>query len=262
MAKVKTPHMDTLAAEGSFTPGARNVLPTVSGPCWSSMLIGVRPEKHGVVSNDFSSNNYGEYPDFLTRIEAVRPELGTFAAVDWLPLGAEVDGGPLISDALDKKVVLNGYDFGWSEADSISVVATINELEGGDSDALFVYLGAPDEISHTISGIGQEYRDAIAAADRHVGRLIHAVKGRNTFPEEDWLILIATDHGRTDMGGHGGESPEEVTIFYLASGPSVVPGTPDGPVSLMDVPVTALAHLGIQLQAEWGLDGRVVGLNR
>jgi len=262
MAEVPTPNLDALAAVGSFSQEAQNVRPTVSGPCWSSMLIGVSPEKHGVISNDFSSNNYGEFPDFLTRIEQVRPELGTFAAVDWLPLGGEDAGGPLISDALDKKVVLDGYEFGWLEADSISVVATINELRGGDSDALFVYLGAPDEISHNIGGIGQEYRDAIAAADRHVGRLVEAIKGRESFANEDWLILVATDHGRTETGGHGGDSPEETTIFYLASGPSAAVGIPAAPVSIMDVAVTALAHLGIQIDPAWGLDGQVVGLNR
>jgi predicted AlkP superfamily pyrophosphatase or phosphodiesterase len=262
LAEVETPNLDALAAAGSFTQEAQNVMPTVSGPCWSSMLIGAVPEKHGVLNNDFSSNNYGEYPDFLTRIEQVRPELGTFAVVDWLPLGREEDGGPLISDALDKKVVLDGYEFGWLEADSISVVATINELQSGDSDALFVYLGAPDEISHNIGGIGTEYRDAIAAADRHVGRLVEAVKARGSFAQEDWLILVATDHGRTMTGGHGGDSPEETTIFFIASGPSAAVGTPAGPVSIVDVPVTALTHLGIPIQAEWGLDGKVVGLNR
>jgi len=262
MAQVSTPNIDALAAEGSFTSTAQNVLPTVSGPCWSSMLIGAGPDKHGVLGNDFSSNHYADYPDFLTRIERVRPELGTFAAVDWLPLGDETDGGPLLGDELDRKVVLDGYQFGWPEADSISVEATINELESGDSDALFVYLGNPDVASHDAGSVGEEYRESIATADRHVGRLVAAIKGRGTYAQEDWLILVATDHGRTDQGGHGGETPEETTIFFLASGPSAQVGTPEGPVSIMDVPVTAMAHLGIELDPAWDLDGKVVGLKR
>lgn len=262
MREVPTPNMDALAAAGAFSEDARNVLPSVSGPCWSSILIGVGPEKHGVHNNDFSTNHYAEYPDFLTRIETVKPELGTFAAIDWLPLGADSDGGPLISNAIDKKVVLDGYEFGWLEADSISVIATANELRTGNSDALFVYLGAPDVVSHDIGGIGQEYRDAIATADRHVGRLVEAVKNRPTFSQEDWLILVVTDHGRTEEGGHGGDSPEEITVFYLASGPSAQVGTPEGPITIMDFPVTALAHLGVQIDPAWGLDGHVVGLKR
>lgn len=262
MEELATPNLDALAAAGSFSQEAQNVRPTVSGPCWSSMLIGVGPEKHGVVNNDFSSNRYPEYPDFLTRIEMVRPELGTFAAVDWLPLGTEDAGGPLISDDIDQKIALDGYEFGWLEADSMSVDATIDELRTGDSDALFVYLGAPDEISHNIGGIGLEYRDAIETADRHVGRLLEAVKGRVNFAGEDWLILVATDHGRTETGGHGGDSPEETTIFFLASGPSALVGTPSSAPSIMDLPVTALAHLGIEIDPAWGLDGSVVGLVR
>jgi predicted AlkP superfamily pyrophosphatase or phosphodiesterase len=262
MADVPTPNLDALISGGSFTATARNVRPTVSGPCWSSMLTGVGPEKHGVLSNDFSTNHYQDYPDFLTRIEAVMPEIRTFAAVDWLPLGGGDSGGPLISDDIDEKHLYDGYELGWLEADSVSVMATVEEIQRRDSDALFVYLGAPDEISHNIGGIGGAYRQAIATADRHVGRLVRAVKGRRNFSRENWLILVSTDHGRTEAGGHGGDSPEETTVFFLASGPSAQVGEPQGPVSIMDVPVTALAHLGIDIDPAWSLDGRVVGVIR
>jgi len=138
----------------------------------------------------------------------------------------------------------------------------VEELRTADPDALFVYLGAPDEISHNIGGIGEQYRAAIAAADRHVGRLVDAVKGRPDFTREDWLILVSTDHGRTAAGAHGGGSPEETTIFFLASGPSVQAGAPSPRPSIMDIPVTALTHLGFPPDPAWGLDGRVVGLGR
>lgn len=260
MAQVATPNLDALAAAGTFSPVAVTARPTVSGPCWSSILTGVWSEKHGVLNNDFSSNQYEAFPDFLTRIEAVRAELNTFVAADWLPLVAEDAGGPLISDAVDTKVVLDGYELGWLEADSASVEASIRELETGDPDVLFVYIGAPDEISHRIGGIGAEYRDAIEAADRHLGRLTTAIKARPSFPAEDWLILVVTDHGRTEAGGHGGETPEEITVFYLASGPSAMVGTPAEPPTVVDVAMTALTHLGIKVDPSWQLDGRVVGL--
>lgn len=260
LREVPTPNLDALAAAGSFTDDARNVTPTISGPCWSSMLIGVGPEKHGVLNNDFSTNRYSRYPDFLTRIETVRPELKTFIAVDWLPLGAQDAGGPLITDAVDEKFIIDGYEHGWAEADSMSVDATVRALQEEDFDALFVYLGNPDVASHDIGGIGGPYRESIALADREVGRLVEAVRARPHFSREDWLILVATDHGRTDGGGHGGDSLEEVTVFYLASGPSTRVGTPTGPVSIMDLPVTAMAHLGIRADPAWGLEGRVVGI--
>ncbi|MBT8397338.1 MAG: hypothetical protein HKO65_08595 [Gemmatimonadetes bacterium] len=261
LREVPTPVFDSLAATGTFSETAEAARPTVSGPCWSSILTGVWPEKHGVLSNNFTSNNYSTYPDLLTRIESVRPELNTFAVADWLPLVAENSGGPLIGDGIDRKIVLNGYDHGWLEADSISVDYAVEELRTGDPDILFVYVGSPDEISHNIGGIGTEYRDAIATADSQLGRLVEAIHRRPTFPEEDWLILVTTDHGRTVEGGHGGESPEETTVFYVASGPSADVGTPDESPGAVDLVTTAFAHLEVAIDPGWGLDGTVVGLN-
>ncbi|MEZ4417961.1 MAG: alkaline phosphatase family protein [Gemmatimonadota bacterium] len=260
LAEVATPNLDALAAEGTFTATARTGFPSVSGPGWSSLLTGVWSDKHGVTDNEFVGKNYGAYPDFLTRIEQVRPELSTFAVADWLPLVYADDGQPTLSDAIDVKHVLDGYKVGWPQGDSESVRLTIEALQSGDPDALFVYLGTPDEVSHETGAIGDEYRDAIVLADSQVGALVRAVRDRRTYPSEDWLVLVSTDHGRLVTGGHGGDTPEERTIFYLASGSSTVKGSPVGQVEIVDVAVTALAHLGIETDPAWQLDGHVVGL--
>lgn len=262
LAEVDTPVLDGLAEEGAFHDGARNVLPTVSGPNWSSMLIGVVPEKHGVFSNDFAGNRYALHEDFLTRIEEVRPELNTFVAADWLPLVTDDSGGPVIGSAPDVKVVHDGYELGWSEADRVGVDAAVQHLRTADPDALFVYIGAPDEISHETGSIGMEYRAAIEAADAQVGELLEALRTRPTYADEDWLVLVSTDHGRREDGGHGGESEIERTIFFLAHGPSVIPGRPAEPPRIVDLAVTALTHMGIPIDPGWELDGRPVALRR
>jgi len=262
MAQVATPNLDALIAEGTFSDRAQTGRPTVSGPGWSSLLTGVWPDKHGVTDNSFRGKRYDEYPDFLTRIERVRPELNTFAAIDWLPLGADADGGPVIGDAPDSKFVVDGDVLTWPGADSAVVAASVEQLRASDPDALFVYLGNPDEASHESGSIGIEYREAIALADRHIGMLLDAMRARPTFADEDWLILVSTDHGRTAEGGHGGDSPEESTIFYIVSGPSALLGAPAEPPRIVDVPVTALVHLGIAIDPAWQLDGRPVGLAR
>jgi predicted AlkP superfamily pyrophosphatase or phosphodiesterase len=259
LAEVPTPAIDSLIAEGAYSATARTGFPTVSGPGWSSLLIGVWPEKHGVTSNDFTTNRYDRYPDFLTRIEQIRPELNTLVVADWLPLVADKEGGPLFGDAPDVKVVFDGYDLGWAEADEQSVVVAVSHLRDEDPDAAFVYLGNPDETSHETRSIGAPYREAIALADSHVARLVEAVRQRPTYANEDWLILISTDHGRRASGGHGEDSPEERTIFYLASGPSTRHGPIEGEANIVDVAVTALAHLGFAADASWELDGRVLG---
>lgn len=262
LAAVPTPNLDALARDGTFSDRAQTGRPTVSGPGWSSLLIGVWPAKHGVTNNEFTGKNYEVYPDFLTRIESVRPALRTFAVLDWAPLGSAASGGPVIGAAPDVKVVFDGYELGWAEADSAVVETAVRVLRDDAVDAAFVYLGNPDEVSHGTSSIGTPYREAIALADRHVGMLVEALRARPTYAQEDWLILVSTDHGRRADGGHGGDSPEESTIFYLASGPSAAKGTPAEPPRIVDVAVTALTHLGIPIDPAWGLDGRAVGLRR
>ena len=268
LRQVSTPHLDGLIRGGAFSDRARTGLPTLSGPSWASMLTGVWKEKHGILSNSFPfpANHHDEYPDFLTRIERARPALRTFAVADWSPLvqpqrgeGAVV-GPPVVGDAVDSRLFFDGDALGWAAADERSVAAAVRELTENDPAALFVYLGNPDEVSHHTGSIEDEYRASIGRADRMIGRLLAAVRGRRSVASEDWLILVATDHGRLPNGSHGGDSDEERTIFFLASGGAARRGTIATPPAIVDVAATALAHLGLGPRPEWRLDGVVVGL--
>ncbi|MGD2215364.1 MAG: alkaline phosphatase family protein [Gemmatimonadales bacterium] len=260
LAQVPTPAIDALAADGAFSGSVTTRAQTISGPGWSSMLTGVWPEKHGVTSNNFAGNNYAMYPDFLTRLELSDGDFSTFAVVDWAPLGSEASGGPLLSDTIDVKLDFDGDQLGYQEGDIRSVAAAVRFLENQDPDAAFVYIGYPDVAAHDNGGRSHEYYLSIENADVQVGRLVAAVRNRSTYEREDWLILVSTDHGHTDEGGHGGDSAAERTVFYLASGPSVTKGTLPRDVNIVDVAVTALAHLGIVIDPAWHLDGKVSGL--
>ncbi len=248
-----TPNLDALARAGEISFTARTRPKTVSGPGWSSMLTGVWMNKHGVEGNDFSSNRYETYPDFLTRIEQLRPELSTLAVLDWPPLGTSQDGGPLVSHKVDLVINVNGDNLGYGPADALSVDLAATRLRDGDPDATFIYLGDPDVVAHDTSSLSPEYRASIETADRQVGVLVAAVRARPTYEQEDWLILSSTDHGRSDDGGHGKESLEELTIYYLASGPLV--GELSGePFEIVDVTCAALTWLRFDIDPSWGLD--------
>ncbi len=260
LAETNTPNIDTLIAEGFFSDRARTNVRTVSGPGWSSMLIGARTDKHLVNSNNFTGNDYATYPDFLTRLEQVDSGFNTFAVVDWAPLGTTASGGPLFSDAIDELLFFDGGEEGYGRADSLSVDAAVDRLENEDIDAAFVYIGDTDEVAHATSTYAPEYKTAIEVADVLVGRLVAAIKARPTYADEDWLILMCTDHGRNDEGEHGGDSDKERTIFVLAHGPSVVREPIETAPNIVDVAVTALTHLGIDIDPAWNLDGRSVAL--
>ena len=224
------------------------------------MLIGARTDKHLVNSNNFSGNHYTTYPDFLTRLEQVDSSFNTFAVLDWAPLGTTASGGPLFSDAIDELLFFNGGEEGYGRADSLSVDAAVDRLETEDIDAVFVYIGDTDEVAHATCTYAPEYKTAIEVADVLVGRLVAAIQGRPTYADEDWLILMCTDHGRTDEGGHGGDSDKERTIFFLTHGPSVVREPIETAPNIVDIAVTALTHLGVEIDPAWNLDGRSVAL--
>ncbi|MFQ5704445.1 MAG: alkaline phosphatase family protein [Gemmatimonadales bacterium] len=255
-----TPNIDALIENGVYRDDAETRPPTVSGPGWSSMLMGVWSDKHLVTSNNFTGNDYADYPDFLTRLELTYSTLNTFAVLDWPPLGTTSSGGPLLSDAIDFKINIDGDELGYAVADSQSITAAVRYIEDQDPDAVFVYIGNIDVVGHESGSLSAEYRAAVEVADGQVGQLMRAVERRRTRDQEDWLILVSTDHGRRDDGGHGGSSKKERTIFYLASGTSISHAKLQTAPQIVDIAVTALEHMGVDVDAAWRLDGKVVGI--
>jgi arylsulfatase A-like enzyme len=73
---------------------------------------------------------------------------------------------------------------------------------------------------------------------------------------ENTLLIITADHGGSDFS-HGSESPEDMTIPWLAVGPGISAGKnllTD--ISTVDTAATALYALNLPIPAEW--DGQPV----
>ena len=77
LSVANTPNIDNVINNGFFSPDALNDDFTISGPGWSSILCGVRSNKHLVVDNDFSNNNYSSYPSVIKLIEDYNPDKKT-----------------------------------------------------------------------------------------------------------------------------------------------------------------------------------------
>ena len=65
-----------------------------------------------------------------------------------------------------------------------------------------------------------QYIEAIEEKDTQVGQMVDALKSRKNYANEDWLIMVSTDHGGLGTS-HGGPSEEERTIFIVANGERV-----------------------------------------
>ncbi|MEU0215079.1 alkaline phosphatase family protein [Streptomyces sp. NPDC006265] len=233
---------------------------TDSGPGWSSVLTGVWPDRHGVTGNDFKGADYARYPDFLTRAARARPGLRTAAAVSWPAL---VRRGTL-GRAIGRRVRHNGESRGYETADRRVARTALRWLTTSDPDVLFVYFGATDEAGHDTGPLSPAYDRALLAQDAHLGRLLEAIGARASDPrraEERWTVLVTTDHGHLDSGGHGGDSRAEREVFVVLAepgGPARPGGTRLHAPRLIDIAPTVLDRLGIPVDPAWGLQGRVL----
>lgn len=255
LRRLPTPHLDTLAADGFLAPiEVDDRTPTMSGPCWATILTGVGVEKHGVWSNDFTGHRLDVFPDFATRL-AAQSGRRTFVAAGWQPLMQVRDGGPLFRAPSRSTYVSPVADTpeAWETCDERITEEAVRVLGGDDMDASFVYLGSPDETAHFV-GCGDAYEAAVLRADERVGRLLNAVRSRPAYDSERWTFLVVTDHGHVDAGGHGGRSEEERTAWLIATGPGLR-AAPER-IRHVDVAAQVFASLGVDADRHWTLDGR------
>ncbi|MFF5971775.1 alkaline phosphatase family protein [Streptomyces sp. NPDC012769] len=250
------PHLKSMMANGTYGVSllyANPMAATSSGPGWSTISTGVWPDKHGVRDNSFTGRNYGQYPGFLARLHQVRPELSLYAAVDWKPL----DTYGTVTAGADAKIVLDGDRDGYVGHDETITADSVSVLRDQNPDVSFVYLGNTDVVAHA-NGTGQKYLDAIAVQDAQLGRMLAAIKARPSYATERWTVIVCTDHGHVDAGGHGGSAIEERRTFVLATGPGIAAGARPIDTRLVDVAATVFHQLGIAAEPSWGLDGKPI----
>jgi len=248
MQAAKTPNLDKLMENGAYTFSAQTDPISSSGICWTAMLTGVWHEKHKVISNEYKNPNIKEYPHFFRRVKEQKPELKTYSVVNWAPLHKILQEGDAdIANYLltDKKVTKR----------------VVELLQNNNPDVMFVQLDEVDGAGHKYDYVpeSKKYLEAIEKADAQVGQMLDAIKSRKTYDDEEWLVLVSTDHGGSNKG-HGKDIPEHTTIFYIASGDGVKKGEIKQQVNIIDVAVTAMKYLEIEIKESWNLDGKVVGL--
>jgi predicted AlkP superfamily pyrophosphatase or phosphodiesterase len=265
LESAKTPNLHALIDSGAFSTETNILGPrgdaadTVSGPGWSNLLTGVWPDKHGVLNNDFKVMHYQQYPHFFHHIKATYPGAKTYSFATWKEIPQRIVSSADVSRSFDGE----NKEIGYARADAECAASAVLALTEEDPDAMFVYLGNLDHNGH---GHGfhpsvAAYREALEGIDAQIGSMLAAMRGRPHYAAERWLVLVGTDHGGVGNGHGGGRrKPEINTVWLIISGDGAAPGRIAGPTNQVDLAATALAHLGIPLESQWGLDGKPVGL--
>ena len=253
LTQAQTPNIDGLINGGIYINDALcsiNGQPTVSGPGWSTMITGVWFDKHGVSDNFFSGSNFDEYPPFNVLMEESSQEYHTASFIMWTPIHTQIFGS-----TMDYNELHSTYDGSVAQG-AADYMSTPN------LDVLFLDFDDVDIAGHSYgySPEANQYINAIENVDEYIGWVIDAMENRPTFQNEDWLVMITSDHGGIDYS-HGGQTIEERQIPIILSGSLVSVETLPEQSYLTNMVPTLLHYFGIENNCEWQLDGISMGLN-
>ncbi|MDX1500429.1 MAG: alkaline phosphatase family protein [Woeseiaceae bacterium] len=261
---VATPGIDAIAAEGGYTRayvggeiGGESESPTVSAVGYMSLLTGTWAHKHNVVDNAVEAPDY-RYWDIFRIAKANDPALRTALFSTWtdnrtklLGDGLEAAGGKKLDYAFD------GLELGATEhsvEEEIEFIRAIDRRVAAEAaryiraegpDLSWVYLQHTDDVAHEF-GDGPELAAAVREMDALVAAIRAAVSERQAHFDEDWLVIVTTDHGRDAETGrdHGGHSPRERTTWIATNSRRLNGRFADEP-AIVDILPSIAAHLGI-----------------
>ena len=261
---VSTPFFDEIARDGGYArayvggqAGGASESPTVSAVGYNSLLTGTWANKHRVYSNQIRSPDY-RYWDIFRLVKQHNPDLSTALFSTWEDNRTKLLGNSRPEAGGDKlDYYFDGFEndeqrFPHDEArgyirqidDLVSREAARYLAEHGP-DLSWVYLEFTDDIGH-LYGDGEEMAAAITLMDANVGRIWRSVQARQQAEDEDWLVVITTDHGRDAQTGksHGGQSDRERTIWIATNSNALNEHFSNLP-AIVDILPSLLTHLEV-----------------
>lgn len=197
-------------AGGKRDDGTKQMTFTAAG--WTTILTGVWSKDHGVTTNT-KVNKKPEFKTFSQKV--IDSKEGRRAAVcaAWEALTEGSTNG-------DKDVIRYCPDDGYYTGDYPSkdprVVSKMIELIKDDVDSLFCVIDFTDHTGHKnkFSPADKTYVSEIGRAIEMAKSMIDEAITSSLSQDEDWLIIITTDHGGIGRM-HGGQSLSEKLTFII-----------------------------------------------
>jgi hypothetical protein len=227
------PFLESLRLQGaSATMLSRP--PSFSAPGWATLLTGAWP--------DINDSQVLNPPDKINVWTFTQDDI--FAAVNRVGLNTAVSGYSwfeqmLANSGLDAGFYTPGED---AAADREVVDAALPWL-GADYQLVLIHIDQIDYAGHHQGG--PRSPNWAAAASRADG-LLNEIASRLDL-QQDTLIVLS-DHGQIDPGGHGGTEKVTTTEPFVAVGAGIIPGRYTQ-IHMVDVAPTVAVLLGTNLPA-------------
>lgn len=260
IAQTNTPNFDKFTIKKGFAGGvlgSETQQVTSSGPSWMTILTGVWANKHKVVSN--SSNQTSKSKSVFNYIKTANSKSYMSSISTWKNINLL-----LYKDMYKVDFSSQG------EGDDHSTSLAVSQINDKAPDFIFIHLDDIDHAGHA-HGFGNEYSESISKIDKSIGRLLAAVNKREHSNNEEWLVILVTDHGRGIKGkGHGNQTISEKTIFvglnkkgnYFFEGINnnkrirTIKDLETFTLPQTSIVPTILKYLNVPIKKEWKLDAK------
>lgn len=267
LESVNTPIIDKISAEGGYTralmggdPETHTKTPTISAVGYNSLLTGTWAYKHNVWGNKIKEPNYNYWNIFrIARENDPNSKIAVYST--W-----EENRTKLIGESLPEAGNIKmDYAFDGFENDTVrfphkpdrKFILDIDELVSKEAgrhiaeeapDLSWVYLEFTDDIGHKF-GDSPEMINAVKLADKQVERIWEGIKERENNHDEEWLIVITTDHGRDEETGkhHGGHSARQMEIWIVTNSKNTNERFSEDKPEMVDIVPSIVKFMGYEI---------------
>ena len=273
--RLHTPAIFDIASRGAYGRaytggeiGGYSQTATISAIGYTNLLTSTWFNKHNVGGNSDLKPNYNYWTIF--RIAKEQPkEYKTAIYSSWTDNRTVLIGeGKKETNNLKIDYVKDGYDLDtvrFPKKEKDLHIFDIDEQISKDAaegirkeapDLSWVYLWYTDDAGH-IAGNGAFFDEYVRKADNQVARIWEAVKYREANFDEEWMVVVTTDHGRGENGhGHGGQSWRERTTWISTNIP-VNSHFTKGSLAITDIAPSICRYMGFEIPQAvlWEQDG-------
>jgi predicted AlkP superfamily pyrophosphatase or phosphodiesterase len=268
LENTSTPVLDSISGEGGYTRayvggaiGEESESPTSSAIGYNNLLTGTWANKHNVYDNEVNEPNY-DYWEIFRIAKAHDPSLQTAIFSTWtdnrtklIGDGLEEAGGNKLDYAFDgfeldlerfPHDLLHDYI---RKIDELVTDEAARYVESDGPDLSWVYLQYTDDVGHGY-GDGPVMTAAVEHMDGQIGRIWNAVQNRQRAHDEDWLIIVTTDHGRDAKTGQGhGNQTERERTTWIVTNSDVLNEHYDQTPAIVDILPSIATHLQLDIPA-------------
>ncbi len=228
------PFLNQLRSQGAWATNHSRV-PSYSEPGYSVLMTGAWPD----LSDGPAMNlDYADIPAWT--------QDNLFTAAQRAGLKTAVSGFNWFEKLIPQNAVNDSfYTAGEDKVADIDVVnAALPWLKADQDQFILIHIDQVDYAGHHEGGPQSPNWDA--AATRADGLLKQIV---STLDLSTDTVIVVSDHGQIDRGGHGGQDPIVLLEPFVAAGVGIKPGGyPDG--NMTDVATTTAALLGLNIPAD------------